>query len=117
MNQFITGIKQSSAIQTLLPSPQIQDKKNPPQQNPFTSSDVFSYLAGISKMNFKKFLIGTTLGLIPLIYIQSYLGEEIITKNELLFNIFLIISLIYVLIFIYLIIRKGLFGWIMKKFR
>jgi len=85
--------------------------------NPLTSSDVFSYLAGISKMNFKKFLTGTALGLIPLIYIQSYLGEEIITKNELLFNIFLIISLIYVLIFIYLIIHKGLFGWIMKKFR
>ena len=85
--------------------------------NPLTSSDIFSYLAGISKMNFKKFLTGTTLGLLPLIYIQSYLGEEIITKNEFLFNTFLIISLIYVLIFVYLIIHRGLFGWIMKKFR
>ena len=83
--------------------------------NPITSSDIFSYLAGISKMNFKKFILGTTLGLLPLIYIQSFLGGEIIRNSEFLYTLFIIISLIYFIVFLYLVIKKGLGKWIQKR--
>jgi uncharacterized membrane protein YdjX (TVP38/TMEM64 family) len=83
--------------------------------NPLTSSDVFSFLSGFLKMNFKKFMIGTTLGLLPLIYFQSYLGGEIFTQNQTLFNIFIIASVIYIIIFIYFILNKNSLKWIQKK--
>ncbi|MBU0760289.1 MAG: TVP38/TMEM64 family protein [Nanoarchaeota archaeon] len=69
--------------------------------NPVTSSDIFSYLAGLSKMKFSHFLTGTALGLVPLIFIQTYLGADIIKENQLLLFIFLIVSIAYALIFIY----------------
>jgi len=38
--------------------------------NPFTTSDLFSYLAGLTKMKLRTLIISTTFGLIPLVYIQ-----------------------------------------------
>jgi uncharacterized membrane protein YdjX (TVP38/TMEM64 family) len=72
--------------------------------NPLTSSDLFSYIAGLSKINFWKFLIGTGLGLLPLVYAQTYAGDAL-SSNPLLVNIFMGISAAYVIgftiIFIY----------------
>jgi uncharacterized membrane protein YdjX (TVP38/TMEM64 family) len=45
--------------------------------NPITSSDLFSYAAGLTKINFKKFLVASTLALVPTIFAQTYLGEKI----------------------------------------
>ena len=69
--------------------------------NPLTSSDIFSYLAGLTKMPFKQFIIGTALGLLPLVYIQAYIGEDIIGQNPLLLYLFVILSIIYLVVFLY----------------
>lgn len=71
--------------------------------NPFTSSDLFSYLSGLTKMKMRTFLIATGLGLLPLVFIQTYLGETLIKNNPFLSLILIIFSLIYLLVFLYLI--------------
>ena len=82
--------------------------------NPFTSSDIFSYLAGLSSMKPSHFALATALGLAPLIFVQTYLGADIIRTNPVFFIIFVILSVIYIAIFIYMIFfillrtRKGL---------
>lgn len=67
--------------------------------NPITTSDLFSYLAGLTKMKFSKFLFATTFGLIPTIFIQTYLGERI-QGHPLLTKISLIAGVIYLGFFI-----------------
>ena len=78
--------------------------------NPLTSSDIFSYIAGLSKMNFWKFILGTGLGLAPLVYAQTYAGDAL-KANPFLVNLFMAISAIYVLgftaIFIYVQFKKN----------
>jgi len=78
--------------------------------NPFTTSDLFSYLAGLSKMKLRTLIISTTLGLIPLVYIQTYLGDIFVKDNPFLFFLFIVISLIYLMLFLY-----GLWYLIIKK--
>lgn len=73
--------------------------------NPFTSSDIFSYLAGLTKMRLGFFVFATGLGLIPLIFVQTYLGESIFKLNNSIFLILMILSAIYLLVFFYLIFR------------
>jgi uncharacterized membrane protein YdjX (TVP38/TMEM64 family) len=73
--------------------------------NPFTSSDLFSYFAGLSKMKIRLFLFWTGIGLIPLIFIQTYLGEFFIKQNPILSTIVFVLSIFYLVIFIYLVIR------------
>ena len=72
--------------------------------NPLTSTDLFSYLAGISKIKLKKFLIATALGLTPLIPLQSYLGNYI-ADSTILYNIFLLSSIIYLILAIIIILK------------
>jgi uncharacterized membrane protein YdjX (TVP38/TMEM64 family) len=67
--------------------------------NPLTTTDLVSYVAGISKMKFWKFLLSTTIGLAPLVFVESYLGKSI-KDNPLLFKIFIILSILYVVAFI-----------------
>ena len=69
--------------------------------NPITSSDIFSYLAGIIEIPYKKFILSTTLGLIPTIMIISYFGELFINESPFLKLFFFIIALVYILVFIY----------------
>lgn len=76
--------------------------------NPLTSSDIFSFLAGTLRMDFKKFILGTTLALAPLVYVQSYLGEEIFLKSKILFSALVIVSIAYIIAFIFFLIRKRL---------
>jgi uncharacterized membrane protein YdjX (TVP38/TMEM64 family) len=69
--------------------------------NPFTSSDLVSYLAGLSKISMTQLLVGTGLGLLPLTYLQAYFGESVLFHSSLLTLIFILISLAYVAAFFY----------------
>lgn len=69
--------------------------------NPITSSDIFSYLAGTIEMPYKKFIISTTLGILPTLILVSYFGELLINQSSILKLFFLIISFVYILIFLY----------------
>jgi uncharacterized membrane protein YdjX (TVP38/TMEM64 family) len=69
--------------------------------NPLTSSDIFSYLAGLTKMKYRNFIISTTLGVIPTILVLSYFGDAFIKKSPLLILIFLILTLLYLLVLFY----------------
>ncbi|MFH1500634.1 MAG: TVP38/TMEM64 family protein [archaeon] len=82
--------------------------------NPLTTTDLFSYLAGLSKMRYPEFILATALGLTPYIFIQSYLGD-IFTGSSLLFNIFLIASLVYLIVFIIILITIKLSNKLNQK--
>ncbi|MFH1210060.1 MAG: TVP38/TMEM64 family protein [archaeon] len=69
--------------------------------NPLTSSDIFSYLAGLTKMKYKNFIISTTLGIIPTMFVLSYFGDVFIKKSPVLILIFLILTVLYLLVLIY----------------
>jgi len=71
--------------------------------NPLTTSDIFSYLSGLSKMKIKSFILGTSFGLVPMIFIQTYLGEAFVRTHNLLYTILIWISIAYLLVFVYLI--------------
>ena len=43
--------------------------------NPFTSSDLVSYAAGLTPMPVWKVVLGTAMGMAPLCWLQSYLAE------------------------------------------
>jgi len=75
--------------------------------NPATSTDLFSYLSGFTKMRFRWFIIGTTLGLAPSIILQSYLGD-FFSSSPLLFNLFIIVGFFYIVLFVFLF-------WVYKK--
>ena len=69
--------------------------------NPFTTSDLFSYIAGLTKMKLRTFILATGLGLAPLIYLQTYIGDLFVRDNPLIFFIFIIINLLYLAFFLY----------------
>lgn len=74
--------------------------------NPFTTSDLFSYLSGLTKMKVKHFLLGTGLGLTPMIFAQAYFGEAFVKSHPILYVVLIWISIAYLLAFIYLIIKS-----------
>ena len=45
--------------------------------NPFTSTDLVSYAAGIARVPVWQISIGTLIGMAPLCYVQSYLAQEL----------------------------------------
>jgi len=71
--------------------------------NPLTSSDLFSYLSGLTNMKARTFLIGTTLGLAPMIFAHTYFGETFVNSYPILYTILLWVSVVYILVFFYLI--------------
>ena len=73
--------------------------------NPITSNDIFSYLAGLIGIPFWKFLFSTMLGVIPMIFIVSYFGEAFIKDNPIFKLLFIVITLVYILIFLYFLLR------------
>jgi len=75
--------------------------------NPITSSDIFSYLAGVIGIPFKKFFISTMLGVIPSIFVISYFGETFVKNNPFLLLLFFIITIVYISILLYLFLRFG----------
>ncbi len=75
--------------------------------NPFTSSDVFSYLAGLTKLRLKHLILGTALGLIPLTYLQAYLGEGFVKNNAILELALIFLAIAYVVVFFYFMFKKN----------
>jgi len=73
--------------------------------NPLTSSDFVSYLAGSLKIGFGGFLLGTTLGLMPLIFMQTYVAE-IIAANPIMVALLTTISILYVIAIGYFACRR-----------
>jgi len=69
--------------------------------NPITSSDLISYLSGLTNISMRKFILGTSLGLAPLIFLQTYIGGDLIKGNPFLYFIFILVSIIYFLIIFY----------------
>ena len=69
--------------------------------NPLTSSDVFSYLSGLTRMRFSHLVLGTTFGLTPLVYLQSYIGDNFVKNNPSLYLFFILLSVIYFAVFVY----------------
>jgi len=65
--------------------------------NPLTSTDIWNYVAGLSKVKFWPYIIGTTLGLIPATAIMIYLGVPI-QSSPILFQIFLVAILLYLVL-------------------
>lgn len=78
--------------------------------NPFTSSDLFSYVAGFTKMSIKSLIICTGLGLAPIIFLQTFFGG-IMYNHPIFLTIVLIVSLLYLIVFIY-----GIIYLIIKRF-
>ncbi|MFC1648820.1 TVP38/TMEM64 family protein [Nanoarchaeota archaeon] len=74
--------------------------------NPFTSSDIFSYIAGLSKMSLRSMVIGTTLGLAPLTYANAYFGHTLV-QSPWMFTALVIISVAYVALFAYAIFHTS----------
>jgi len=75
--------------------------------NPITSSDIFSYFAGLINMKYRSFIISTTLGLIPLMFALSYFGDYFIKDSPLFTLFFLILAALYFLVFFYGIYKIG----------
>jgi len=73
--------------------------------NPFTSSDIFSYISGLTNMKIRTFILGTGLGLIPMIFVQAYFGEAFVKTHQVLYAVLIWISVVYLLVFVYLIWR------------
>jgi uncharacterized membrane protein YdjX (TVP38/TMEM64 family) len=44
--------------------------------SPFLSNDAISFIAGAIRMRFWRFLIATTIGIVPLIVLLAWLGES-----------------------------------------
>lgn len=63
--------------------------------NPFTSSDLISYAAGLTPMPIWKVLLGTALGMAPLCLLQSFLAEGLMDAFPALLYPLLIASGLY----------------------
>ena len=77
--------------------------------NPLTSSDIFSYVAGFTRMKFWHFMLGTFLGLTPLVFVQAYFGHTFVSGNAFLYLLFLMLCVVYFIVFlwgIYALMRK-----------
>ncbi len=69
--------------------------------NPITSSDIFSYLAGVTKLKAWEFLLWTTAAIAPLIYLQTSILGPILLNFKPLYWTFLIIGLLYLIFILY----------------
>jgi len=66
--------------------------------NPITSSDLFSYASGLTKMRFSYFITATTLGLVPYAFFPSIIGNYLTQLNYLS-----IIGLLFLLLITFMI--------------
>lgn len=63
--------------------------------NPLTSFDFLPYFAGGSGMKFWPFLIANTLGLLPLIWIGTFIGESLLDEYSWLMWVMLGLTVVY----------------------
>ncbi len=77
--------------------------------NPITSTDIFSYLYGLTNISLKKFLLATGLGIAPLIYIQSYLGGKFLETNTVFFSILVVLTILFIVLIAYFFLKEVIF--------
>ena len=75
--------------------------------NPLTSSDLVSYAAGATSMPLRKLLLGTTLGMAPLCFLQAYLAENLLKAFPRLVYPLLVAGMIYAALFVWIAFRAG----------
>jgi uncharacterized membrane protein YdjX (TVP38/TMEM64 family) len=63
--------------------------------NPFTSSDLVSYAAGLTRLPVWKVMAGTLLGMAPLCYVQAYFAQKLFTKFPRLIYPLILIGIVY----------------------
>lgn len=73
--------------------------------NPFTSSDLVSYAAGLSPMPVWKVMLGTFFGIAPLCYIQSYFAESLFDAFPFLIYPLIFVCILYALFAIWIIMK------------
>ena len=73
--------------------------------NPLTSSDVVSYAAGLTSMPLWKLTVGTTLGMAPLCYLQSYLAQGLLSAYPRLIYPLLVVGVAYAVVFVVVVRR------------
>ena len=71
---------------------------------PVISFDAVSYAAGLTRMNFFKFLLATTIGMSPATFVYSYLGQRAPQYVEVLLVVFGVIVVVGVIVAL---IRRG----------
>ena len=69
--------------------------------NPLTSSDVVSYIAGLTTMRYRALVFGTAFGIIPTVYAQTFLGNDILKNNPTLSLVYIWISIAYLVAILY----------------
>jgi uncharacterized membrane protein YdjX (TVP38/TMEM64 family) len=75
--------------------------------NPLTSSDILSYAAGATSMPLRTLLLGTTLGLAPLCFLQAYLAEGLLAAFPWLIYPLLVTGIAYAVLFVW-VLRRAL---------
>jgi len=73
--------------------------------NPFTSSDLVSYAAGLTPIPVWKVMLGTGVGMLPICFAQSYLAQEIFTALPWLIGPLILLCLVYVVVFCVVVAR------------
>jgi len=75
--------------------------------NPLTSSDIVSYAAGATAMPLQKLLLGTTLGMAPLCFLQAYLAEGLLAAFPRLVYVLLVAGMLYAVLFVWIVVKAG----------
>ena len=75
--------------------------------NPLTSSDIVSYAAGATSMPLRKLLLGTTLGMAPLCFLQAYLAEGLLAAFPRLIYPLLVAGVLYAALFVWVVYKAG----------
>ena len=75
--------------------------------NPLTSSDIVSYAAGATSMPLRKLLLGTTLGMAPLCFLQAYLAEGLLAAFPRLVYPLLAAGVIYAALLVWVVFKAG----------
>ena len=77
---------------------------------PFISFDIISYMAGLSGIRLRAFILGTALGMLPATFIYTYIGHEIPVMEK-----DFPILLTYTTVFIFILVVFSLVQGVRKK--
>ena len=72
--------------------------------SPFLSNDAISFIGGLIRMGYFKFMLATTIGIVPLIGLIAYLGEDM---DKLKNSLYWISGIGFVVFAIYILYRKN----------